>query len=102
VDPYHPYDNTLRQILFNILKPRHIPDTLLKATVDVYTQSKIIIKFHNKLSKLVEINKGVRQGYPLSPTLFNIQDEYKLLEYFVPVAVCTGTTAVVSVEFSSL
>jgi hypothetical protein len=30
----------------------------------------------------------------------DIQGKYKLSEYFVPVAVCTGTTAVVSVEFS--
>jgi hypothetical protein len=33
---------------------------------------------------------------------FVIKGEYKLSEDFVPVAVCTGTTAVVSVEFSSL
>ena len=31
-----------------------------------------MIKFNNKLSKPVEINTGVRQGFPLSPTLFNI------------------------------
>ena len=30
------------------------------------------MKLNNKLSKLVEINKGVCQGCPLSPTLFNI------------------------------
>ena len=42
-------DNIQRQILFNILKSRHIPDTLLKATVDIYTQNKILIKFNNKL-----------------------------------------------------
>jgi hypothetical protein len=38
----------------------------------------------------------------LSQQPINLQGEYKLLEYFVPVAVCTGTSAVVFVEFSSL
>jgi len=32
----------------------------------------MLIKFNNKLSKPVEINKVVCQGCPLSPTLFNI------------------------------
>jgi len=40
--------------------------------VDIYTQNKILIKFNNKLSKPVEIKKGVCQSCPLSPTLFNI------------------------------
>ena len=72
IDYEKAFDNIQRQILFNILKSRHIPDTLLKAIVDIYTKNKILIKFNNKLSKSVEINKGVRQGCPLSPTLFNI------------------------------
>jgi hypothetical protein len=44
------FDSIQRQILFDILKSRNIPDTLLKATVDIQTQ--------NKISKLVEINKS--------------------------------------------
>jgi len=32
------FDNIKRQTLFNILKSRHIPDSLLKAIVDIYTQ----------------------------------------------------------------
>ena len=72
IDYEKAFDNIERQILCNILKSRLIPDTLLKAMVDIYTKNKILIKFNNKLSKSVEINKGVRQGYPLSPTLFNI------------------------------
>jgi hypothetical protein len=34
-------DNIQRQILFNILKSRRIPDTLLKAIVDIYTKYNI-------------------------------------------------------------
>jgi len=41
--------------------------------VDIYTQNKILIKLNNNLSKPVEINKGVHQGFPLSPKLFNIR-----------------------------
>jgi hypothetical protein len=48
--------------------------------VDIYTQNKILIKFNNKLSKLVEINKGVRKCCPLSPTLFNV---YKYLDEII-------------------
>jgi hypothetical protein len=42
------------------------------ATVDIYTQNKILIKLNNKRSKPTEINKAVPQVCPLSPTLFNI------------------------------
>jgi len=78
IDYEKAFDNIQRQISFNILKSRHIPDTLLKAIVDIYTRNKTLVKFINKLSKPVEINKGVSQGCPLSPTLFNIYlDEIK-------------------------
>jgi hypothetical protein len=36
-----------------------------KIVIDIYTQNKILIKFNNKLSKSVKINKEVRQGCPL-------------------------------------
>jgi len=72
IDYEKAFVNIQIQILFNISKSRHIPDTLLKAIVDIYTQNKILIKFNNKLSKPVEINKRVCEGFPLSPTLFNI------------------------------
>jgi transcription initiation factor TFIIIB Brf1 subunit/transcription initiation factor TFIIB len=72
IDYEKAFDSVQRHILFDILKSRNIPDTLLKAIVDIHTQNKISIKFNSKSSKLAEINRGVRQGCPLSPTLFNI------------------------------
>jgi hypothetical protein len=56
VDYGEAVDNIKREIWFNILKSRHIPGTLLKTMVDIYTHKKILIKFENKLSKPVEIN----------------------------------------------
>jgi hypothetical protein len=41
--------------------------------MDIYIQNKILIKSNSKLSKLAEINKGVHQFCPLSPTQFNIR-----------------------------
>ena len=38
IDYEKEFDNIQRQALFNILKSRHIPNTLLKAIVDIYTQ----------------------------------------------------------------
>jgi transcription initiation factor TFIIIB Brf1 subunit/transcription initiation factor TFIIB len=55
----------------DILKSRNIPDTLLKAIVDIHTQNKISIKFSSRPSNLAEINR-VREGCPLSRTLFNM------------------------------
>jgi hypothetical protein len=49
--------------------------------VDVYKQNKIIIKFYNKISKLVKINKVVRQRYPLSPTLFNVYLDETIIKW---------------------
>jgi hypothetical protein len=33
------FDSIKRHVLFDILKPRNIPDTLLKAIVDIYTEN---------------------------------------------------------------
>ena len=72
IDYEKEFDNIQIQILFKLLKSRHIPDILLKATVHIYTQNKILIKFNNKLSKLAEINKAVPQGCRISAALFNM------------------------------
>lgn len=66
------FNSTQIQRLFDILKFKNIPDTLLKTRVDMHTQNKILIKFTSKLSKLDEIHNVVSQGCPLLPTLFNI------------------------------
>jgi len=65
-------DNSIQKlIVLDILISINIAHTLLKAVMDIYTQSKILIKCNSKLSRLVEINKTVCQGWSLLPTLLN-------------------------------
>jgi len=71
--PFPLITELLNQILFTILKSRNIPIILLKTRVEIYIQNKILIKSNSKLSKLAEINKGVHQCCPISPTQFNIR-----------------------------
>jgi hypothetical protein len=72
IDYENVFDSVQRQILFDILKSRNIPDTSIKEIVDIHTQNKISINFSSKSSKLAEINRGVCQDCPFSPTLFNV------------------------------
>jgi hypothetical protein len=67
------FDNIQRLILFNILKSRNIPDRFKGNSWHIHTKKNILIKFNSKLSKLAEFNKGVHQGCPVSPILFNIK-----------------------------
>ena len=49
-----------------------IPNYLLNTIKCIYRNTKIRIKFNDGISEPIHINKGVRQGYGLSPVLFNI------------------------------
>jgi hypothetical protein len=62
------FDQANRLKLFNILQKRNIPDPLFTAIFKIYEHNEIRIKFNSKLSKSLAINRGVRQGCPLSPT----------------------------------
>jgi hypothetical protein len=66
------FDQVSRLKLFNILQNRNITDPLFTAILKIYEHNEIRIKLNSKLSKSLAINRGVRQGCPLSPTLFNI------------------------------
>ena len=67
------YDNayySTRHNLYDILKARNIPGTLLSASADICTQN--LIKLTSKLSRLAKIKKAERQGCPLWPARCNM------------------------------
>jgi hypothetical protein len=66
------FDQVNRPTLFNTLHKRNIPDPVLSKLTKIYEHNEIKIMINNKTTQSVEINRGVRQGCPLCPTLFNI------------------------------
>jgi hypothetical protein len=60
-------------MLWKILRDNGIPTNIIAAIPCLYKNTKICIKLRNhKLSKILNINNGVRQSCGLSPTLFNL------------------------------
>jgi hypothetical protein len=59
-------------ILFGILKIYKYSRYIIKDSSGHIHAKQLLIIFNSKPSKLADINKGVRQTCPVSPTLFNI------------------------------
>jgi hypothetical protein len=64
------FDKVKWQKRFNILKEKNTPNPLLKNILEIYTNNTIRIKISNNTTVERVINHGVRQGCPLSPTLY--------------------------------
>lgn len=49
-----------------------IEENITERIRDIYTGTRSMIKIKKKIVGSMELRKGVRQGCPLSPTLFNV------------------------------
>lgn len=74
IDYEKAFDNVCRNKLWIIMKQKGIPQHLISAIKSLYVENKIRIGITSMKRKNITttINKGVRQGCPLSPSLFNI------------------------------
>ena len=67
------FDNVQRTRLWNTMMKKGYPQHLVAAIAGAYANSSItVLVGNNKNTGKIETNKGVRQGCPMSPTLFNI------------------------------
>ena len=66
------FDSIWHKALFHKLERNKINGNFLDLLKDIYKKSRCAIKLNNKLTNFFNHGKGVRQGDPLSPTLFNI------------------------------
>lgn len=72
VDIEKAFDNVNRCKLWSIMKEEGYPSHLVQVVKSMYDNTNIAVKYNGYVSGKRIINKGVRQGDSLSPTLFNI------------------------------
>jgi hypothetical protein len=66
------FDRVKRNKLFEILQSKTIPNLLSKSIIKIYSGNEIKARINNQLSEEHTLNRCVRHGCPLSPTLLNI------------------------------
>jgi hypothetical protein len=73
VDYKKAFNRVNRNKLWRIMIKRGFPQHLIRAVQSLFHETQIIIKREGeKDDKKISINQGVRQGCPLSPTLFSL------------------------------
>lgn len=72
IDLQKAYDTVPVNKLWKVLQETNISHTLIKALKNLYDQTISQVKVGNKLSPEFIVNKGLRQGCCVSPTLFKI------------------------------
>lgn len=72
VDFERAYDSVIRQELINALYDLQIPGKLIKLIGMTLSQTVNAVRVNGNVSQEFEVNKGLRQGDPLSTLLFNM------------------------------
>ena len=72
VDFEKAFDSVWHKGLFQKLRTYGIYGKSLNLIIDLYKKTKCAIKSEKGITEFFEYGKGVRQGCPLSPLLFNL------------------------------
>ena len=72
IDLRKAYDSIHHEALFYKLNKNGINGSFLTLIKDLYAKTRCAVKINRKRTDFFNYTKGVRQGCPLSPLLFNI------------------------------
>ena len=66
------FDRLDREVLWQMMRKRGINEGLIGRVREIYAETRCRVRIGEVVSREFWVEKGVRQGCPLSPTLFNI------------------------------
>ena len=66
------FDNVDRDILWEILKKKDVDTKLIQRIERIYENTEVMVRAKDGVTRSFLVNKGVRQGCVMSPTLFNL------------------------------
>ena len=76
IDYTKAFDRVVHNKLWEILQEMGLPDHLTCLLRNLYTDQEATVRTRHGATDWFQIGKGVRQGYILSPCLFNLNVEY--------------------------
>ena len=81
IDKTKAFDRVKHDLLFEILSKAGVPDKEINIIKHLYLQQKATVRYEkNETSEEITIKRGVRQGFILLASLFNIYTEYLIRE----------------------
>lgn len=72
VDLEAAFDSVDKVMLLEAMRKRGIRESLVKRCGDLYRETKNRVRVREEMGKIVWTGRGVKQGCPLSPDLFNL------------------------------
>jgi len=66
------FDRVDRNVLWEMMRKRGVSEGLIDRVMEVYEETRCVVRIGENISREFWVEKGVRQGCPMSPTLFNI------------------------------
>ena len=70
LDQEKAFDRVSREYMHEVIKEFNFPPLIVKAIMAMYANTTANISINGNMSKTIKLKAGVRQGCPLSPTIF--------------------------------
>ena len=74
------FDKVKHDKLAEVMEKVGVPEMEKRLIINLYWRQHAVVRCDGEISKGVTVGRGVRQGYVISPLLFNLYSEFMIKE----------------------